>query len=258
MLDTTYRLAGYRVGTYTSPHLLRYNERIKVAGVPVDDDLICDAFARVDAARGDTPLTFFEFGTLAALVIFAAAKLDIMILEVGMGGRLDAVNIVDPSVAIIATLDIDHVEWLGNTREAIAREKAGIMRAHTPAVCSDPEVPLSLHECAHAVGAELSVLGVGFHFTEEAHTWHWWSGQTLLEALPRPALLGAYQLRNAAGVLKVIDLLQTRLASRERQLGLPVTDVRGAANELRATMPGTIPEKRWSLSIWTSSGDPAG
>ena len=143
MLDTTYRLAGYRVGTYTSPHLLRYNERIKVAGVPVDDDLICDAFARVDAARGDTPLTFFEFGTLAALVIFAAAKLDIMILEVGMGGRLDAVNIVDPSVAIIATLDIDHVEWLGDTREAIAREKAGIMRAHTPAVCSDPEVPLS-------------------------------------------------------------------------------------------------------------------
>lgn len=141
MLDTTYRLAGYRVATYTSPHLLRYNERIKVAGLPVDDDLICDAFAQVDAARGDTPLTFFEFGTLAALVIFAAAGLDIMILEVGMGGRLDAVNIVDPSVAIIATLDIDHVEWLGNTREAIAREKAGIMRAHTPAVCSDPEVP---------------------------------------------------------------------------------------------------------------------
>ncbi len=229
MLDTTYRLAGYRVGTYTSPHLLRYNERIKVAGVPVDDDLICDAFARVDAARGDTPLTFFEFGTLAALVIFAAAKLDIMILEVGMGGRLDAVNIVDPSVAIIATLDIDHVEWLGNTREAIAREKAGIMRAHTPAVCSDPEVPLSLHECAHAVGAELSVLGVGFHFTEEAHTWHWWSGETLLEALPRPALLGAYQLRNAAGVLKVIDLLQARhpLSFEQIAAGLSGVSLRG-------------------------------
>ncbi len=229
MLDTTYGLAGYRVGTYTSPHLLRYNERIKVAGVPVDDDLICDAFVQVDAARGDTPLTFFEFGTLAALVIFAAAKLDIMILEVGMGGRLDAVNIVDPSVAVIATLDIDHVEWLGNTREAIAREKAGIMRAHTPAVCSDPEVPLSLHECARAVGADLSVLGVGFHFSEEAQTWQWWSGKTLLEALPRPALLGGYQLRNAAGVLKVIDLLQARhpLSFEQIAAGLSGVSLRG-------------------------------
>jgi len=139
------------------------------------------------------------------------------------------VNIVDPSVAIIATLDIDHVEWLGDTREAIAREKAGIMRAHTPAVCSDPEVPLSLHECAHAVGADLSVLGVGFHFTEEAHTWQWWSGETLLEALPRPALLGAYQLRNAAGVLKVIDLLQARhpLSFEQIAAGLSGVSLRG-------------------------------
>ncbi len=210
MLDAIYRLAGNRVGTYTSPHLLRYNERIKLDGQPASDDQICAAFEQVEAARGTTPLTFFEFGTLAALVIFKAAALDIVILEVGMGGRLDAVNIVNPDVAVIATLDIDHVEWLGHTREAIAREKAGILRAGRPAVCSDPAVPASLVECAQAVGAGLLLLGVDFHFVETNAGWHWWSGQAMLENLPRPALSGSYQFRNAAGVLKVVDLLQPR------------------------------------------------
>lgn len=211
MLDAAYRSAGYRTGTYTSPHLLRYNERIRLDGVPVDDATICKAFERVEAARAGTPLTFFEFGTLAALVIFADAQPALAILEVGMGGRLDAVNLVDPDVAIIATLDIDHVEWLGNTREAIAREKAGIMRPARPVVCSDPEPPESLLGHARALGAELALLGSGYHFegSPEGH-WTWWSGIEVLPDLPLPALPGAYQLRNAAGVLKVVSLLQHR------------------------------------------------
>lgn len=210
MLDGIYRQAGYRVATYTSPHLLRYNERISVDGECADDARICAAFERVEQARQETPLTFFEFGTLAALAIFQDAQPDIAVLEVGMGGRLDAVNIVDADVALIATLDIDHVEFLGRTREEIAREKAGIMRAARPAVCSDPDAPASLIECATALGADLSLLGQAFHFADKDEHWNWWSGSTVLEALPRPALSGAYQLRNASGVLKAVDLLQTR------------------------------------------------
>lgn len=238
MLDTIYRLAGYRVGTYTSPHLLRYNERIKLDGLPVDDDTICAAFEQVEAARRGTPLTFFEFGTLAALVIFARARLDLVILEVGMGGRLDAVNIIDPTVAVIATLDIDHVEWLGHTREAIAREKAGIMRAATPAVCSDPGVPQSLLDCASTLGAGLCLLGVDFHFVPTESGWTWWSGDELLEDLPRPALMGAYQLRNAAGVLKVVSLLQALrpVSVAQIALGLLSVSLRGRFQRL----PGEV------------------
>lgn len=211
MLDAAYRGAGHRVGTYTSPHLLRYNERIRLDGEPVDDATICRAFELVEAARASTPLTFFEFGTLAALVIFAEARPALAILEVGMGGRLDAVNLMDPDIAVIATLDIDHVEWLGHTRAAIAREKAGIMRAARPVVCSDPEPPHSLIEHAEAIGAELALLGSEFHFEPgNEHDWTWWSGAEVLPGLPLPALSGAYQLRNAAGVLKVLSLLQHR------------------------------------------------
>lgn len=210
MLDAIYRRAGYRVATYTSPHLMRYNERIKVDGVCAEDERICAAFERVERARGDIPLTFFEFGTLAALAIFEDARPDLAILEVGMGGRLDAVNIVDADVAVIATLDIDHVEFLGHTRDEIAREKAGIMRAGRPAVCSDPEAPASLVECATACGARLALLGQGFNFADKGETWTWWSGTTVLEDLPRPSLSGSYQLRNAAGVLAAVDALQPR------------------------------------------------
>jgi dihydrofolate synthase/folylpolyglutamate synthase len=226
MLDTAYRLAGYRVGTYTSPHLVHYNERIRLAGEPVADDVICRAFTQVEAARGETPLTFFEFGTLAALVIFAEAAPDIAILEVGMGGRLDAVNMLDADVAVIATLDIDHVEWLGGTREIIAREKAGILRSGRPAVCSDPAVPASLLAYADEQAVPLALLGVDYHFSEQGERWSWWSGAVSLPDLPRPALSGSYQLRNAAGVLKVIDLLQSRHPVTGEQLADALARVR--------------------------------
>lgn len=210
MLERTYTQAGYRVAAYTSPHLLRYNERIRVQHEPVSDARICAAFERVEAARADTPLTVFEFGTLAALVIFAEADLDLAILEVGMGGRLDAVNIVDADVAVIATLDIDHVEFLGGTREEIAREKAGIMRRDRPAICSDPQVPQSLVSAARETGAQLELLGQSFHFVDNQDYWTWWSGEVLLDHLPKPSLSGGYQLRNASGVLKAVDSLSAR------------------------------------------------
>jgi dihydrofolate synthase / folylpolyglutamate synthase len=159
MLDSILRAQGYKVGRYTSPHLIRYNERIRVAGEIVDDATICAAFDRIDRARGDISLTYFEFGTLAALDIFARAVVDVAILEVGMGGRLDAVNLIDADVALVATIDIDHVDYLGTDRESIGREKAGIFRAMRPAVCSDPNPPQSLRRHAAELGTTLSVLG---------------------------------------------------------------------------------------------------
>ena len=211
LLASIWASAGYRVGAYTSPHLLRYNERIRIDGVAVNDQRISRAFARVEAARARVALTYFEFATLAALSIFAESNLDVVILEIGLGGRLDAVNIVDADVALIAAIGLDHEEWLGNTREKIAMEKAGVMRAGCVAVCSDNDLPHTMLEHAHTCGAVPAVLGVDFAFEDEGQHWTWWSGQQVLENLPYPALSGAHQLRNAAGVLKVIDTLQSRL-----------------------------------------------
>lgn len=215
MLDSIWRAAGYSVGTYTSPHLLRYNERIRVNGCEATDAAICAAFQRIELARGETPLTYFEFGTLAALILFIEADLDVVILEVGLGGRLDAVNIVDADVALIATIGIDHVEFLGKDRETIALEKAGIMRAGKPAVCSDIDMPASLMAYARKIGAPLDVLGTTYRFSDDGELWSWWSGDTVRADLPKPNLTGAYQTSNAAGVVRVIDLLYARL---------PVTD----------------------------------
>ncbi|MBI4693751.1 MAG: bifunctional tetrahydrofolate synthase/dihydrofolate synthase [Gammaproteobacteria bacterium] len=230
MLEAIFRQGGYRVATYTSPHLLRYNERIKVDGVPADDARICRAFAAVERARGGTSLTYFEFGTLAALAIFRETRPDVAILEVGLGGRLDAVNVVDADVAVIAAIGIDHVEWLGNTREAIGSEKAGIMRPGRPAVCSDPETPQSIVAHAAATGAELSLLGHGFHYAaEDDGRWTWWSGALAYEHLPRPSLAGAYQLRNASGVIKAVTLLADRLpvAAETIAAAIGATELKG-------------------------------
>ena len=153
MLDKIYQNAGYTVGTYTSPHLIRYNERIRINGREATDAMICAAFQQVDQARGDITLTYFEFGTLAAMALFRSASIDLGILEVGMGGRLDAVNILDADVALITAISLDHQQWLGSTREQIGREKAGIMRPGRPAVCSDPAVPDSIISCAEEIAA---------------------------------------------------------------------------------------------------------
>jgi dihydrofolate synthase/folylpolyglutamate synthase len=210
MLDAIYRAAGYRTGVYTSPHLLAYNERICLDGLPVGDASLCDAFARIDAARGAISLTYFEFGTLAALDIFHAGQPDLLLLEVGLGGRLDAVNIIDADVALVTAIGIDHSEWLGDDRESIGREKAGIFRHGRPAVCSDPHPPVSLRHTAGQSGADWRALGADFHSHDEGATW-WWEGAGRRHtALPRPSIPGRHQLENAAGVLMAVELLQAR------------------------------------------------
>jgi len=207
MLESLLRCAGLRVGCYSSPHLLRYNERIRIDGAPVRDQPLCEAFARVDTARGDTSLTYFEFGTLAALDLFSRAGLDAVVLEVGLGGRLDAVNVIDADVAVVTGIGIDHVEWLGPDRESIAREKAGVFRGGHVAVCSDPEPPASIAAHAAAVGARLRLLGRDFHYRAGEGRWDWQGVSTHLVALPPPALPGRVQLQNAAGVLAAIEAL---------------------------------------------------
>ena len=230
MLDAIWRAAGYSVATYTSPHLRDYNERIRVNGAPASDAEICYAFERVELARGSTPLTYFEFGTLAALSLFSEATLDAAILEVGLGGRLDAVNIIDADVALIATIGIDHVEYLGGTRAEIALEKAGIMRSGKPAVCSDIDIPQSLMRRACELPTRLEVLGQTYHYVEDDDdTWSWWSGEKIIAELPKPSLLGSYQLGNAAGVIKVIETLMPALQVAEMHIatGLKETELRG-------------------------------
>lgn len=211
MLEAILRQAGYRVGAYTSPHLLRYNERIRIDGEAVDDASLCAAFAAIDEVRSDTSLSYFEFGTLAALWLFRQSAPDIVLLEVGLGGRLDAVNIVDADVALVTAVDIDHSEWLGNDRVSIGREKAGIFRRARPAVCADPDPPASLKEVAAEQQAEWYALGKQFRIVRQADSWQWRGPQTHLEDLPMPALPGEHQLNNAAGVLMVIECLRHQL-----------------------------------------------
>jgi len=205
------RRAGLNVGSYTSPHLLRYNERVQVNAEPVDDRALCLAFERIAEATESLglSLTYFEFGTLAALEIFRRRQVDIMVLEVGLGGRLDAVNLLDADASVVTSVDLDHQDWLGTDREAIGREKAGIFRAGKPALCADTRPPQSLVQSARALGAQWQPLGHSFGFQQSDRlgaekTWSWWgahaSGQRLAltdmpaPALPLPSLAAALQL----------------------------------------------------------------
>ncbi|MDX9707544.1 MAG: bifunctional tetrahydrofolate synthase/dihydrofolate synthase [Azospira sp.] len=211
--------AGYRTGCYASPHLLAYNERVRLDRRPVADAPLCAAFARVEAARiaaGDVALTYFEFGTLAAWEVFAAANVDVVILEVGLGGRLDAVNVYAPDVAVVTGVALDHTDWLGPDRESIGREKAGIFRAGKPAICADPQPPQSLIDHATAIGADLRLIGRDFgHFGDKTQ-WTWWGRkadgtQTRRGGLANPGLRGAQQLSNASAALAALAALKARL-----------------------------------------------
>jgi dihydrofolate synthase/folylpolyglutamate synthase len=216
MLEAMLRHAGYRTGLYTSPHLARYNERVRIAGDEAGDAALVAAFEAVEKARAAAgnaiALTYFEFATLAALSLFADGLLDVLILEVGLGGRLDAVNIVDADVAVVTTVDIDHVEYLGATREDIGREKAGIFRAGRAAICGDPDPPRSLVAHAQAIGATLWTIGHDFRYVAEGRAqWRYESATGSRYGLPFPALRGAYQLANAATALAALDALHGRL-----------------------------------------------
>ena len=238
-LDAIYRAQGYRVGAYTSPHILKYNERIKIDGKPVSDELICEAFARIESVRGNTTLSYFEFGTLAALDIFWRAGLDVQLLEVGLGGRLDAVNIVEPDVSLITSICIDHVEWLGGTREAIGLEKAGIFRAATPAIVGDPKPPKSLIQSAIDKHALLYCIGKDFGYTKQASGWDWFSADKKITHLPEPGLKGEHQYRNASAVILAVTQLAKTLPVSEASIrqGLENVQLTGRFQ----LIPGEIP-----------------
>lgn len=225
-LEAIYTAQGYRVGSYTSPHILKYNERIKIDGKPVSDDEICEAFARIESVRGNTSLSYFEFGTLAALDIFCRAGVDVQVLEVGLGGRLDAVNIVDPDVALITSISIDHVEWLGGTREAIGREKAGIFRAAVPAIIGDPDPPQSLIHSAIEQHALLYCIDKDFGYKKQPAGWDWFGVDRQMLQLPEPALKGEHQYRNASAVILALTQMDGILPVTEASIKQGLENVR--------------------------------
>ena len=211
MLESILLAAGYRVGLYTSPHLVRFNERARLDGAPVDDAALIEQFEAVDAARGDVALTYFEFTTLAVLRLFQQRAPDVAVLEVGLGGRLDAVNLVDADCAIVTSVDVDHADYLGDTRERIGWEKAHIFRPGRPAICSDPLPPASLVEHASSIGADLWLHGRDYDHAGDRQQWSYAGRAQRRSALAYPALRGANQLQNAAGVLAALEALRERL-----------------------------------------------
>jgi len=213
--------AGYKVGAFTTPFLLRYNEQVRLQGEPVADPILCEAFEEIAEACGQVTLTPFEFGTLAALVIFKKAKLDLWILEVGMGGRWDAVNVISADIALITSIAIDHVDWLGNTRDAIGYQKAGIFRRNKPAIYGDFQPPQSVLDYADTLETPLFLQGQQFSFVEKETTWNWWSEQTKLDNLP----LSSLTLQNMSTVLMAIELLQKKLPVPHSAIELALTKV---------------------------------
>lgn len=234
LLNSILRADGYSVGSYTSPHLLRYNERVCIDGEMVDDAALCRAFAEVDRARQGTSLSYFEFGTLAALWLFAEAAPDVLVLEVGLGGRLDAVNIIDADIAIISSVDLDHESWLGNNREDIGREKAGIMRAAKPVVFGDPRPCAAVSQCAIDKLAHLVERGSDFGFEDTAESWLWRGVDRnrqpkVLADLPKPELL----LDNAATVIQALQFFPTEISHEAIRAGIEQASVPARGQRLR-------------------------
>jgi dihydrofolate synthase/folylpolyglutamate synthase len=211
MLEAIALQAGYRTAVYTSPHLVRFEERCRIAGEIVTPESLVPHFERVEAARQGVTLTYFEFTTLAILGLMAASAPDVAVLEVGLGGRLDAVNVIDTDCAIITSIDLDHMEYLGPDRESIGREKAGILREGKPAIVSDPVPPHSVLQYARALGADLWLLGRDFNFSGDKQQWGWAGRGRRYPGLAYPALRGANQLLNASGVLAAFEALRPRL-----------------------------------------------
>jgi len=245
-LEAIYRAQGYRVGAYTSPHILKYNERIRIDGQSVSDDMVCQAFERIDAVRDEVSLSYFEFGTLAALDIFWRSGLDVQLLEVGLGGRLDAVNIIDSDVSLVTSICIDHVDWLGETREAIAYEKAGVFREGVPAVIGDLNPPESLLSCAVEKHTPLFRINhefnANFNTNKEQRHWDWkciGKKQKEYLSLPEPALKGEHQYRNAATVLMAVTEMEGLLPVSEKSIhtGLQNIHLKGRFQFVDADIP---------------------
>ncbi len=229
MLESILSEAGYRTGVYGSPHLVHFEERLRLGGTPVDADSLPPYFEAVERARGDISLTYFEFTTLALFARMADAKPDVAILEVGMGGRLDAVNIIDADCAVITSIDLDHTEFLGPDRERIGFEKAGIMRPGRPAVVSDPVPPKSVVAHGEAIGADLWLSGRDFNVAGDRQQWSWAGRGRRYAGLAYPALRGANQLINAAGVLAALEALRPQLpvTAQAVRTGLALVELPG-------------------------------
>jgi dihydrofolate synthase / folylpolyglutamate synthase len=229
MLESILRCAGYRVGLYTSPHLLRFNERARIDGGSPADAALIEQFEVVEAARGEISLTYFEFTTLAILRLFQQARLDAVVLEVGLGGRLDTVNLVDADCAIVTSVDLDHMDYLGPTREHIGFEKAHIYRAGRPAICADPQPPRSLLEVAKKLAADLWLFGRDFNYQGDRQQWNYAGRALRRTSLPYPALRGANQLLNASGALAALEALADRLPVSQQAVrqGLLAVDLPG-------------------------------
>ena len=240
-LEAVLQAAGYRTGLYTSPHLLRYNERVRIDAKDCSDEAIVTGLAAVEAARGKTSLTYFEHGTLGAAWQFAQANVDVAVLEVGLGGRLDAVNLFEPEVSIVTSVDLDHQDWLGADREAIGFEKAGIFRASKPAICADIQPPLSLRKHAHLIGANLQLIGQDFSYRRGTDNWQFDGHGQTLSGLPLPAMAGEYQLRNAAAALAGLLAAKDRLPLTEPAIHLGLRQAWAAARfQQVATHPQVI------------------
>ena len=229
LLEAIYLQAGYKTGVYTSPHLVHFEERCRLVGESPQAEVFASAFACVEGARHDTSLTYFEFSTLAILKMMSDAELDVVILEVGLGGRLDAVNIIDPDCAIITSIDLDHTALLGTDRDSIGLEKAGIMRAGQPVVISDPMPPESVVKQAQALGADAWLLGKDFNFSGDQLQWSWAGRGRRYSGLAYPALRGANQLLNASGVLAALEVMRPQLPVTAQAIrnGLAMVELTG-------------------------------
>jgi dihydrofolate synthase/folylpolyglutamate synthase len=229
MLESILLRAGYKVGLYSKPHFLDFNERARLNGEPVDDQSLTDIFKEVEEARGEVSLTYFEFTSLAICQLMAKAPLDVVILEVGLGGRLDAVNVIDADVSIVTSIDIDHVDYLGDTREKIGFEKAGIFRKDQVAICSDPVPPQSLIDHAQAIGADLRLFGRDFNYNGDKQQWNFAGREQRRNSLAYPSLRGANQLLNASAVLAALEALRFQLpvGAQEVRTGLVTVELPG-------------------------------
>ncbi len=244
-LENIYLSAGYKVGAYTSPHLFDYTERLRIGGEQIDEHRFCKAFAAIDSARGDTSLTYFEFGTLAVFLIMSEYHLELALLEVGLGGRLDAVNIVDAEVALVTSIALDHTDWLGDTREAIGFEKAGIFRQDKAVICADPNPPASLIQEANNKSCALLVYTTDFSIVEkEDNSWDWCAQSKRFNrdifSLPYPFLRGKSQLRNAAASIAVVNVLSHKY---------PCSSVNIRDGLLSARMPGRFQMEQGDISL---------
>ncbi|QRX82560.1 bifunctional tetrahydrofolate synthase/dihydrofolate synthase [Glaciimonas sp. PAMC28666] len=227
MLESMLLRAGYKVGLYIKPHFLEFNERAQLNGESASDQALIASFEAVEAQRGDVSLTYFEFTTLAIMHLLSAADLEVVILEVGLGGRLDAVNVIDADIAIVTSIDIDHTDYLGDTREKIGFEKAGIFRAGKVAICSDPVPPQSLIDHANAIGADLWLLGRDFNYTGDKQQWNWGGRSQRRNSLGYPSLRGANQLLNASAALAALEALRYQLpvSAQEVRTGLVTVEL---------------------------------